>query len=101
MGADEGVLRPQCEAFPELRVPLLSHNFSHTIVLTFRCFRLFYKDETLFALSGPGIGGKERKSMKSKPKYTNEPMGKLRAVDDFLKIEGCHSFSSSMFANRR
>lgn len=32
----------------------------------------------------PGIGGKERRYMKTKTKYTNEPMGKLKVVDDFL-----------------
>jgi len=30
------------------------------------------------------IGGKEGKSMKSKTKYTEEPMGHLRVVKDFL-----------------
>lgn len=30
------------------------------------------------------VGGKERKSMKKKIKYTNEPMGKVRVVTDFL-----------------
>ena len=30
------------------------------------------------------IGGKEGKSMKSKTKYTEEPMGELRIVKDFL-----------------
>lgn len=30
------------------------------------------------------IGGKERKSMKSKTKYTEEPMGQLKVIKDFL-----------------
>ena len=30
------------------------------------------------------IGGKEKKSMKKKIKYTDEPMGKVRVVSDFL-----------------
>lgn len=30
------------------------------------------------------IGGKEGRHMKSKIKYTDEPMGKLRVVKDFL-----------------
>jgi predicted DNA binding CopG/RHH family protein len=30
------------------------------------------------------IGGKERKSMKTKTKYTEEPMGNLTVVKDFL-----------------
>lgn len=30
------------------------------------------------------IGGKEGKSMKNKTKYTEEPMGELRIVKDFL-----------------
>ncbi len=29
-------------------------------------------------------GGKERKSMKSKIKYTEEPMGQLKVIKDFL-----------------
>jgi hypothetical protein len=33
----------------------------------------------------PGdIGGKERKYMKRKVKYTDEPLGKVRVVTDFL-----------------
>ena len=32
----------------------------------------------------PDIGGKERRYMKTKIKYTNEPMGNLKVVDDFL-----------------
>lgn len=32
----------------------------------------------------PDTGGKESKSMKKKIKYTNEPMGKVRVVADFL-----------------
>lgn len=32
----------------------------------------------------PGIGGKESKFMKKKIKYTNEPMGKVKVVADFL-----------------
>jgi len=31
-----------------------------------------------------GIGGKEGRSMKNKIKYTDEPMGDLRVVKDFL-----------------
>jgi len=30
------------------------------------------------------IGGKEEKSMKKKIKYTDEPMGNVRVVSDFL-----------------
>lgn len=30
------------------------------------------------------IGGKERESMKSKTKYTEEPMGQLKVIKDFL-----------------
>jgi len=30
------------------------------------------------------IGGKEKKSMKKRIKYTDEPMGKVRVVSDFL-----------------
>ncbi len=30
------------------------------------------------------IGEKERKSMKTKTKYTEEPMGEINIVDDFL-----------------
>jgi len=37
-----------------------------------------------FAFSGPVIGGKESKSMSAKIKYTNEPLGKLEVVSDFL-----------------
>ena len=32
----------------------------------------------------PDIGGKERRYMKSKIKYSDEPMGKLKVVNDFL-----------------
>lgn len=32
----------------------------------------------------PDIGGKEKKSMKKKIKYTDEPMGNVRVVSDFL-----------------
>ena len=32
----------------------------------------------------PVIGGKEKGSMKTKIKYTNEPIGKIKIVDDFL-----------------
>ena len=32
----------------------------------------------------PDIGGKERKYMKQKIKYTDEPMGKIKVVSDFL-----------------
>jgi predicted DNA binding CopG/RHH family protein len=31
-----------------------------------------------------GIGGKEGRSMKNKIKYTDEPMGELRIIKDFL-----------------
>ena len=30
------------------------------------------------------IGAEERQSMKEKIKYTNEPLGKLRIIEDFL-----------------
>jgi hypothetical protein len=36
------------------------------------------------AFTAPAIGGKEGRSMKSKIKYTDEPMGKLKVADDFL-----------------
>jgi len=32
----------------------------------------------------PDIGGKEKRYMKTKIKYSNEPLGKLKIVDDFL-----------------
>jgi hypothetical protein len=32
----------------------------------------------------PDIGGKEKRSMKNKIRYTDEPMGDLRVVRDFL-----------------
>ena len=32
----------------------------------------------------PDIGGKARKYMKKKIKYTDEPMGKVKVVSDFL-----------------
>ena len=32
----------------------------------------------------PDIGGKEREFMTRKIKYTNEPMGKVRVIPDFL-----------------
>ncbi len=32
----------------------------------------------------PDIGGKEKRYMKTKIKYNNEPLGKLKIVDDFL-----------------
>ena len=32
----------------------------------------------------PDIGGKAKEYMKKKVKYTNEPMGKVKAVSDFL-----------------
>jgi predicted DNA binding CopG/RHH family protein len=32
----------------------------------------------------PGIGAKERKYMKTKIRYTNEPMGKVKVINDFL-----------------
>src|SRR4030043_1697389 len=32
----------------------------------------------------PDIGGKEGRFMKSKIKYTDEPMGKLKVIKDFL-----------------
>jgi hypothetical protein len=32
----------------------------------------------------PDIGGKEGKYIKKKIKYADEPMGKLKVVDDFL-----------------
>jgi len=31
-----------------------------------------------------GIGGEGRRSMKKKIKYSDEPLGKLRVIDDFL-----------------
>jgi predicted DNA binding CopG/RHH family protein len=32
----------------------------------------------------PGIGGKGKRYMKGKIKYTNEPMGKVKVISDFL-----------------
>jgi predicted DNA binding CopG/RHH family protein len=32
----------------------------------------------------PDIGGKENEYMKGKIKYTNEPMGKVKVIKDFL-----------------
>jgi predicted DNA binding CopG/RHH family protein len=32
----------------------------------------------------PDIGGKEKKFMKTKIKYTDEPMGDIKIIDDFL-----------------
>jgi predicted DNA binding CopG/RHH family protein len=32
----------------------------------------------------PGIGGKENEYMKGKIKYTDEPMGKVKVIKDFL-----------------
>jgi predicted DNA binding CopG/RHH family protein len=32
----------------------------------------------------PDIGGKERKYMKRKIKYTDEPMGKVKVISNFL-----------------
>jgi hypothetical protein len=32
----------------------------------------------------PGFGKRERNYMKKKIKYTNEPMGKMKVVSDFL-----------------
>lgn len=32
----------------------------------------------------PDIGGKERRYMKQKIKYTDEPIGKVRVIADFL-----------------
>ena len=38
----------------------------------------------MFVFTVPDIGGKERRYMKKKIKYSDEPMGKLKVVDDFL-----------------
>ena len=38
----------------------------------------------LSAFTAPDIGGKERRYMKNKIKYSDEPMGKLKVVNDFL-----------------
>jgi predicted DNA binding CopG/RHH family protein len=32
----------------------------------------------------PGIGGKEKRYMKGKIEYTDEPMGKVKVISDFL-----------------
>lgn len=32
----------------------------------------------------PGIGGKGKRYMKEKIKYTDEPMGKVKVISDFL-----------------
>ncbi len=37
-----------------------------------------------FASSVPGIGVKENQFMKSKTTYSNEPLGKIKVIDDFL-----------------
>jgi len=37
-----------------------------------------------FALLEQDIGGKEKEFMKNKIKYTDEPLGRLRVVSDFL-----------------
>lgn len=39
---------------------------------------------TLFASLVLGTGGKEGRFMKNKTRYTDEPMGELRVVKDFL-----------------
>jgi uncharacterized DUF497 family protein len=41
-------------------------------------------DNRLFVYSGPDIGVKAGKSMSAKIRYTNEPLGKLKIVPDFL-----------------
>jgi uncharacterized DUF497 family protein len=41
-------------------------------------------DGTKLELLAPVIGGKERKYMKGKIKYTDEPIGKVKVVPDFL-----------------
>jgi hypothetical protein len=38
----------------------------------------------LKGLLEPDIGGKERKYMKGKIKYTDEPIGKVKVISDFL-----------------
>ena len=44
-----------------------------------------YKIEKIsFVYMATDIGGKEKEYMKTKIKYTNEPLGKLKIVDDFL-----------------
>ena len=40
--------------------------------------------EVLSVYMEPDTGGKEEKYMKSKIKYTDEPMGKLKVVGDYL-----------------
>jgi hypothetical protein len=37
-----------------------------------------------FGSLGPGTGGKEKRFMKGKTKYTDERLGPVRVVDDFL-----------------
>ncbi len=44
----------------------------------------FHTALTLSASMGQAIGEKEGRSMKTKTKYTEEPMGNLRIVKDFL-----------------
>jgi predicted DNA binding CopG/RHH family protein len=39
---------------------------------------------TLSEFAERGIGGEERRSMKTRIKYTEEPMGELRVIKDFL-----------------
>jgi len=38
----------------------------------------------LFESSAPAIGAKERRSMSAQIKYTDEPLGKVQVVADFL-----------------
>ena len=40
----------------------------------------------LFVLSALGIGGKENRPMKKKITYTDEPLGDIQVVDDFLPL---------------
>ena len=42
------------------------------------------RGKTKSGLLAPDIGGKERRYMKKKIKYTDEPMGKVKVVSDFL-----------------
>jgi predicted DNA binding CopG/RHH family protein len=41
-------------------------------------------EKTKSELSAPDIGGKERRYMAAKIKYTDEPIGKVKVISDFL-----------------
>jgi len=49
--------------------------------------------KVLFGSSEQAIGERERKFMKKKIKYTDEPLGDVRIVDDFLPSPGELAFN--------